>query len=83
MRELLEHTFEFADQRTLVRRRWALFLVLDLVVQDEPNNLGDAVGHGPSGAFAIDARFQSGKQTSKEAVLSVDRGPGDLTQQTP
>jgi hypothetical protein len=52
-------------------------------LQDQPNDLGDAMRHGPSGPFAIHAWLQPCKQAGEERVFCVDGGPGNLTKQPP
>jgi hypothetical protein len=42
-------------------------------MQDQPDDLGDAMRHGPSGPFAIHAWLQPCKQTGKEGVFGVNR----------
>ena len=77
--EFLDQAFEFADQSALVGRSCAPFTIFDLLVQEQPDDLGDAMRYRPGSALAIDFRFQTGKQSGKEGVFGMDGGPGDLT----
>ena len=55
--EFLQQTTELALEDFGMEWSRAFLLIFDTLMHDQPNQLGDAVCNGPSGAFAFDRRF--------------------------
>src|ERR1700683_1099822 len=78
--EILEQTAKLSDQRLRLLGGRSLLLVVDSLVQHQPDHLGDAVSHRPGRSFGVDSRLEAGKQTGEERFLGVNSGPGNLAQ---
>jgi hypothetical protein len=50
--EFLQQTTELALED--LGMEWSRAFIFDTLMHDQPNQLGDAVCNGPSGAFALD-----------------------------
>ena len=55
--EFLQQTTELALEDLGMEWCRAFLLIFDTLMHDQPNQLGDAVCNGPSGAFALDTRL--------------------------
>ena len=55
--EFLQQTSELALEDLGMEGSRAFLLIFDTLMHDPPNQLGDAVCNGPSGAFALDTRL--------------------------
>jgi len=59
--EVFEQSAELADEGTFIGRSGALLLILDLLMQDHPDDFGDAMSHGQ--AAPLPSRGVSGGRT--------------------
>src|SRR6266478_5052581 len=81
--EFVYQASELPYQCAWIERSRSLFDVFDSFVQDEPDQLGNAMRHRPGRPLAFNFGLQTRKQTGKKRILGMDRAPGVLAQQPP